>query len=85
MTECEEETLRLTQAHRDCNQLRIERLEKQNKLLKECVQFYADQDNWDDCWIDGCLGSEDYFTSIKDDMGSRVGGDNARECLKKLK
>lgn len=58
---------------------------EENKKLKECVEFYASEDNWDDCWIDGCPGSEDYFTSIKNDMGSRVGGFCARETLKEIK
>lgn len=62
----------------------IEKLRKQNKIMRETLEFYANEDNWEDCWIDGCLGSEDYFTSIKDDMGSRVGGYRARQALKEV-
>lgn len=70
-------------------QQKIDRLEKENELLKaelkkerECVDFYANEENWEDCWIDGCAGSEDYFTSIKDDMDSRVGGYRANQRQK---
>lgn len=57
---------------------RIKELESELEAEREVVDFYANEENWEDCWIDGCAGSEDYFTSIKSDMGSRVGGHRAR-------
>jgi len=62
----------------------VARLEEENKELMKAVEFYGDDSNWEDCWIDGCMGSEDYFTSIKDDMGARVGGYRAREAKRKI-
>ena len=73
---------------------KIRSLQSDNKKLKDALMFYADHENWEDCWVDGCPAKEDYFTaikdsdcklpSIKDDMGSRVGGYRARQTLKAL-
>ena len=71
----------------------IDHLEEVIKGLVEGLEFYSNEDNWEDCWVDGCPGKEDYYTtvtgkdlrSIKDDMGSRVGGWYSRETLSKYK
>ena len=34
------------------------KLSKQNKKLKECVEFYADTDNWRDSWVEGDRGKK---------------------------
>lgn len=61
----------------------IQTLKAQLKEANEVIGFYANEDNWHDCWIDGCAGSEDFFTNIFGDMGGRVGGFRAREYQQK--
>lgn len=64
---------------------KVKDLEAFKKETLEVIRFYGDDNSWEDCWIDGCAGSENYFTSIKNDMGGRCGGYKAREFLAKLK
>lgn len=62
----------------------LEKLQAERQKLRECVEFYADVNNWyDDCG--DCL-----FDNIKCDMSNQdqydgIGGKRARQCLKEIK
>jgi hypothetical protein len=89
-----------------CQKVIIPKLEKQNadlvmkllqseqreELLKECVEFYGDGDNW----FNGVFDERNKFEHIDDDKDVEqkerkcgeqytVGGKKAREALKQIK
>ena len=63
----------------------VKKLQKENELLRECVEFYGKSLNWSNS--NGSSYYED-FLLIKGDSESfgreSVGGKRARECLAKL-
>lgn len=63
----------------------IKSLQAENAKLRECVEFYADEDNWhlsDSCHADSIsLDSEELLDHP--DFAS-LGGKRARQCLKEL-
>lgn len=71
---------------------KIEKLQEQNKILKEALEFYADGDNYGHISpevatysvIDNCdLGVGDFMLNETVD-DERVGGKRAREALAKV-
>lgn len=58
------------------SQVKIEQLEKQNAMMREALEFYADKENWQERYDD-----ESRFSHPRD-IGD--GGKRAREVLEKL-
>ena len=62
---------------------------EENAKLRECVQFYADTNNWDaadgihDSIISGVITGADHYEPWEE-TGIAVGGKHAIECLKEL-
>ena len=65
------------------------KLQAENAKLRECVEFYADTNNWNtkngecDTYIEGVITGDDLY-SPWGDQGIDVGGKRAREVLKEL-
>jgi len=63
----------------------VERLQEQNKILKEALGFYANKESWS---VDTCNSSEvDCYRVMFGDseiLGEGYAGKSAREALKKL-
>jgi cell shape-determining protein MreC len=70
----------------------IESLKEQNKKMRECLEFYADERNYSR-WGYMKIGGDDYFDCDKKYLGNDGhkdswdirGGKRARELLKQLK
>ena len=60
---------------------RIKRLEEQNKIMKEALEKYADENSWEMRWDSRCVAFDDDEFIDKVRMWS--GGRLAREALKK--
>ncbi len=60
----------------------IDDLQRQNELMRECLEFYASKNNW-------CGYGGECETIIEDkeksDNGVTVGGKRARSCLEQVK
>lgn len=78
----------LSNGHKNFNAMnsykqKIERLTEENKKLRECLSFYANENNWKTdstgCW--DIITTDDY-----DEQGYEfpIGGKRARQCLKEL-
>lgn len=61
----------------DKTEMVIDRLEDQNKILKEALEKYASTDRWMQCFDDA------WSHTMLDDIEESVGGKWAREALKK--
>lgn len=67
----------------------IEKLEKQNEILREAVEFYANRDNY--TITDASLGEPIFATTIKDDherylsIGLKDAGHPTREFFKAIR
>ena len=59
----------------------INKLQTQNSKLKECVEFYANKDNW---YINDADGFKMIIASRDTEGSEWVGGKRARQCLKEL-
>lgn len=69
-------------------QSKIKKLEKQNKILKEALEFYADQENWIELCIDGGISGTyivdgDFVPCLIENV--KYGYESARQALKKCK
>ena len=73
----------------------IEKLKQENEKLRECVEFYANKDNWSDNDLFGCpssiigdseYGKETYEYKHKYQFSKHLtlGGKKARQTLKDL-
>ncbi len=63
----------------------LSRLQKENELLRGCVEFYSSQDSWTEI-----VDRNNIYGTIIGDFyqceheGARFGGLKAKECLAKL-
>lgn len=64
-------------------QQRIEKLEDENKKLRECVEFYADKDNWFGEYVCGPLACTNEEIE-GDSIANYTGGKLARQTLKEI-
>lgn len=74
----------------------ITKLTHQRDTLKKCAEFYADKENWDERWVEGINGDDDYAgdvsdvitnddVDVEDDEGGMYwtnGGKTARKALR---
>jgi hypothetical protein len=66
---------------------KIKKLQAENSMLKECVEFYAEIFNWRDSGQDYGLGTirpDDKEDLSEDDRVRLFGGKHARQCLQEL-
>ena len=74
---------------------KISKLEAENKILRGCVEFYADKNNWEKfsaaTYSTSMIVTNDWETNylghdgVVDKFSPPIGGRKAREALKKLK
>lgn len=68
--------------------LKVKKLQEQNKILREALEFYANADNW----VSDADNSPDFYDCIDDDFDKynedgykfQNGGKRAREALAKV-